>query len=1052
MKFSQQLRSQKPFVSIVVAGALFGLFGLTTSAANADSNETSSSSSDSYIQSAISAGGNSTCVVESGAAQCWGDNTNGQLGNGSTVSSSSPVAVSGLSSGVTAISVGTNHACAVVSGAVKCWGANESGQLGNGSTTASLTPVSVTGLTSGVTAVSVGGSVYSSSNRSSNYSCAVVSGAVKCWGANGSGQLGDGSTTASSTPVPVSGLTSGVTAISAGGSSGYSSDAVHTCAVVSGAATCWGANANGQLGDNSLVARTSPVQVIGLTSGVTAISVGGGVGMMGGSTSFSCAVVSGAATCWGANGSGQLGDSSTTTRLTPVQVTNLTTGVTSISTGNTHSCALVTGAVKCWGANSNGQLGNGAKSYSATSTAVSATGFSSGITAVSLGYVHSCAVTSTTVKCWGGNSLGQSGPSTFAVTQVAGLTSGVTALSAGLNNTSNVCAIQFGGLKCWGDNTYGQVGDGTNTYATSPQQAVGLTSGVTAVHGISCAVVFGAAQCWGNSIYSRLSANSSTPSVVHSLSSGVTAISGSLSPCVVQLGAAKCWGFGAYGALGNGSTSNATIPVQVTGLTSNVTAISGSENSTCAIQGGAAKCWGYNSYGQVGNGSTVQTNSPAQVTGLDSGVTAISIGFNHACAIVYGGLKCWGSGGSGQLGNGTTTNATSPVQVTGLTDGVTAVATGETVTCAIVFGALKCWGGDPALLGNGSSNLVSSPKDVLGMSSGVTAVALSRYVACAVKGGAAKCWGDNTSGVLGDGAPGANDYFNLTTAQTIDGIGPLTTTSTTPTSSTTTTVPSVTTTVPPAITTTTVRGATTTTVVVSASPTVPQGQASVATVAPTGGTTTTVLTPMKTQVPIKTSTTIPQVVTTIAGSPRAKAPKAPAVTPGTAGALINGKAISSKISRADNQVTVAAGDMTATISGLTSDGKRVALDAEGNLVVKKGQQLVINVTGFATKSPLTVWMYSTPTQLGEITTTSDGTAAGTFDLPAELDAGMHRAVLEGKTKDGEAAVIAIGITYGAEKSGSSLARVLIAIPVALAILFGLLLPAVSRRRKREVVA
>ena len=149
---------------------------------------------------------------------------------------------------------------------------------------------------------------------------------MQCWGNNFNGQLGNNSNSQSLVSVQVIGLTSGVTAVAAGGT--------HSCAVVNGAVQCWGDNSSGQLGNNNAPLRSNvPVQPTGINSGVTAVAAGDG---------HSCAAVSGGVQCWGFNNSGQLGNNSIILQsLLPVQVTGLTSGVTAVAAGLSHNCAVV---------------------------------------------------------------------------------------------------------------------------------------------------------------------------------------------------------------------------------------------------------------------------------------------------------------------------------------------------------------------------------------------------------------------------------------------------------------------------------------------------------------------------------------------------------------------------------------------------------------------------------------------------------------------------------------------------------------------------------------
>jgi alpha-tubulin suppressor-like RCC1 family protein len=325
-------------------------------------------------------------------AKAWGFNKDGELGNGTeTEQSTVPVAVSELS-GVTAVAGGARHSLALLgNGTVMAWGANGSGQLGNGSITGSDVPVAVSGL-SGVVAIAAG----------ADYSLALLgNGTVMAWGANGSGQLGNGTTTGSDVPVAVSGL-SEVTAISGGSE--------HSLALLkNGTVMAWGLNLYGQLGNGTTTNSDGPVAVSGL-GGVVAIAGGGehGLALLGNGTVMA----------WGRNLFGQLGDGTETNSDVPVTVSGLS-GVSAISAGANHSLALLGNTtVMAWGTNFEGELGDGTHTgpencgqlhIPCSKAPVGVSGLSE-VTAISGGGNHSLALRSNrTVMAWGQNNFGQLG-------------------------------------------------------------------------------------------------------------------------------------------------------------------------------------------------------------------------------------------------------------------------------------------------------------------------------------------------------------------------------------------------------------------------------------------------------------------------------------------------------------------------------------------------------------------------------------------------------------------------------------------------------------------
>jgi alpha-tubulin suppressor-like RCC1 family protein len=688
----------------------------------------------------VARGSNFACLLTtSGGVKCWGNNTSGQLGNGSaSTQSNTPVDVTGLTSGVSAVSAGGAHACALTTaGGLKCWGSNGNGQIGDGFTADRSTPVDVSGHTSGIASVSAG----------TNHTCAVTTASgARCWGNNSNGQIGDGTTTQRLTSIDVSSLTSEVAAISAGGS--------HTCALTTtGGAKCWGNNTNGRLGDGTTTQRTTAVDVTGLTGGVSAISAGG---------SNTCALITSTSgvKCWGNNTNGQIGDGTTTQRTTAVDVTGLTSGVSSISAGQAHTCALTTsGGAKCWGSNSDGQIGDGTTTQ--RNTAVDVTGLTSGVSSISVGGLNSCAVLTATqnLMCWGSNLVGQIGdnlPQYRNTPTDVDLLKNSQISGIGMFNQHTCALSTSGGVKCWGSNGDGRLGDGTTTQRSTPVDVTGLTSGVAAVSagGLhTCALTTsGGVKCWGYNFNGQIGDGTSTARTtavdVTGLTSGVSAVStGQSHSCALTTaGGVKCWGYNLYGQLGDGSTTDRLTAVDVTGLTSGAAAVSSGYFHTCALTtSGGAKCWGQNTNGQIGDGTTTQRSTAVDVTGLTSGVSSIVAGPSaHTCAVTStGGVKCWGQNTNGQLGDGSVTQRNTAVDATGLTSGIKSIALGIGHSCALSqSGAVLCWGeNSQGELCDGTTVSKSVATAVPSLSVGVKSISAGGDNTCATLSQGVKCWG-----------------------------------------------------------------------------------------------------------------------------------------------------------------------------------------------------------------------------------------------------------------------------------------------------------------------
>lgn len=328
--------------------------------------------------SKVAAGnGHSCAVTEDGHVKCWGGNEDGQLGDGTFVRRLSATAVPGLEQARAVATGSGGHTCALTgAGAAKCWGANEFGQLGNGDTAASSIPVQVSGLESGVLAIAVGRS----------HSCAVTTKGLMCWGSNQTGELGLGTVEASLTPQVVEGF---------GAHSAVALSDSLSCAINPQARLfCWGDDADGQLGDRNFTASSSPVPVEGVPP-VVAVSA---------SDTHVCAVTAESDLwCWGANGAGQLGLGSTSASEQPSPVPGVR-DVVSVAAGHQRTCVVHRDrTATCWGS----------ANTASTQPSPMPTDLGPDISDLSLGTFHGCLTTVTqSVKCWGANTTGQLGDGT----------------------------------------------------------------------------------------------------------------------------------------------------------------------------------------------------------------------------------------------------------------------------------------------------------------------------------------------------------------------------------------------------------------------------------------------------------------------------------------------------------------------------------------------------------------------------------------------------------------------------------------------------------------
>jgi prepilin-type N-terminal cleavage/methylation domain-containing protein len=654
------------------------------------------------------------------------------------------------SSSLTKLSLWTSHSCFVLdTWWVKCWWFNTYWQLWDWTTTDRYTPIDVVWLT-WVVSVSLW----------TNFSCALLdTWWVKCWWRNNYGQLWDWTTTTQkNTPVDVIWLTTWVSNI-------WLWD-YHTCALLdTWWIKCWGYNNNWQLWDNTTTQRNTPVDVIWLTAWVSNISLW---------DYHTCVLLdTWWVKCWWKNNQWQLWDGTTTTpRMSPVDVIWLTSWVSSISLWDYYTCALLdTWWVKCWGYNNNWQLWD--NTTTRRTSPVDVIWLTSWVSSISLWYYYTCALLDTWwIKCWWNNYYGQLWDWTIlnrnTPVDVVWLTSWVSNISLWFNHACALLNIWW--LKCWWYNTYWQLWDWSNfnTFYPTPidswytnlspsSYAFNMWNSVTHL----CIVVNWWVKClWNNTnwqLWNGTTENSNVLVDVTWLTSGVSKVYvwNSHSCALLNTWWVKCWGYNASWQLWDNTTTQRTTPVDVIWLTSWVSSISLWTDFSCALlDTWWIKCWWVDNLWQLWNWSALATKIPWDVSWLTSWVSSIWASIAHACALLNTWwVKCWWRNLFWEIWDNTTTTRTSPVDVNWLISWVSSLSIWNYHTCvSLTAWWVKCWWQNQywKLWDNTTINKYT-PVSVIWITWVVSSISLWTDFSCALLDTwLVKCWWNNTYGQLWD--------------------------------------------------------------------------------------------------------------------------------------------------------------------------------------------------------------------------------------------------------------------------------------------------------------
>jgi alpha-tubulin suppressor-like RCC1 family protein len=641
----------------------------------------------------VTAGASWTVALKSdGTLWAWGLNGSGQLGDGTVINKSTPTQIGSATNWVS-VTAGDAHTVALKSdGSLWAWGYNFFGQLGDGTAIDKSIPTQIGTATSWVSVTAgVGHTVALKSD-----------GSLWAWGYNVYGQLGDGSITQENAPVQIAAGTTWVS-VTAGG--------YHTVALKSdGSLWAWGYNVYGQLGDGSTTQKNAPVQIVAGTTWVSIIAGG----------YHTVAVKSdGSLWAWGYNSVGQLGDGTNTSKSAPVQIAG-TTWV-SVATGNLHTIALKSdGSLWAWGNNVKGQLGDGTNANRNAPVQISS---NLSWLSVAGGSYHTVALKSDgTLWASGGNYNGQLGDGTI-LAKGTPVQIGMAAnwVSVKVGSVHTVALKSDGSLWAWGSNSYGQLGDGTTTDKSTPVQ-IGIDNNwVSITAGAYCTLALksdGTLWAWGYNGYHQLGDGTSiqrnTPVQIGADKNWVSVNLGVVHATALKSdGTLWAWGYNGFGQVGNGTTNNETTPVQIGMATDWISVTAGGVHTVALKSDGSLWAWGYNGSGQLGDGTTsTGKNAPIQI-GSDKNWISIIAGNNQTLAIkTDGSLWAWGQNSLGQLGDGTTVDKNAPVQISGQANMLSLMSGSATNFSGIISATRNqiCFTGDNSSfqLGDGSSTNTNS--------------------------------------------------------------------------------------------------------------------------------------------------------------------------------------------------------------------------------------------------------------------------------------------------------------------------------------------------------